>query len=568
MVHRRPRGAAFLLAAVVTCAVTAGRDATAQTVNPTTAEFTPSADHNVTLPTGGAAVTRYDLEFYNVGAASPFQVASLGKPAPAADGLIHVLLSSVLTAFPSPGIVYESRVTAVGPGGTGRSAPSNTFTFTAPCTYSIAPTSQALAAGGATGNATVSTATGCAWTAGSNASWISVTSGAAGSGNGPVSYTAAANTTTSSRTGTLTIAGQTLTVTQVACSYTLSPTTQNIAAVGGAANATVSTTSGCPWTAAPNATWLSITSGGSGSGNGPVNYSAATNTLTTPRTGTLTIAGKTLTVTQAGACIFTVSPTTHSISGGDATLSSTVTTTGGCAWTATSNASWISVTSGAAGSGNGTASYAATANTTTSSRTGTLTIAGQTVNVTQVACSYTLSPTTQNIAAVGGAANATVSTTSGCPWTAAPNATWLSITSGGSGSGNGPVNYSAATNTLTTPRTGTLTIAGKTLTVTQAGACIFTVAPTTHSISGAAATLSSTVTTTGGCAWTATSNDSWISITSGGNGSGNGAVNYSVAANTTTTSRDGTLTIAGRTVTITQAPGLAAPSNIRIDTAE
>ena len=151
MVHRRPRGAAFLLAAVVTCALTAGRDAAAQTVNPTTAEFTPSADHNVTLPTGGAAVTRYDLEFYNVGAASPFQVASLGKPAPAADGLIHVLLSSVLTAFPSPGIVYESRVTAVGPGGTGRSAPSNTFTFTTPCTYSIAPTSQALAAGGGHG---------------------------------------------------------------------------------------------------------------------------------------------------------------------------------------------------------------------------------------------------------------------------------------------------------------------------------------------------------------------------------------------------------------------------------
>ena len=152
------------------------------------------------------------------------------------------------------------------------------------------------------GNATVSTASGCAWTAGSNAPWISVTSGAAGSGNGTVGYAATPNTTTSSRTGTLTIAGQTLTVTQVACSYTLSPTTQNIAAVGGPASATVSTTSGCPWTGASNATWLSVTSGSPGSGNGPVNYSAATNTSTTPRTGTLTIAGRTLTVTQAGAC--------------------------------------------------------------------------------------------------------------------------------------------------------------------------------------------------------------------------------------------------------------------------
>jgi len=383
MAHRRPSGAAILLAAVVTCAVTAGRDVAAQSVNPTTAEFTPSADHNVTLPTGGAAVTRYDLEFYNVGAANPFQVASLGKPAPAADGLIHVLLSSVLTAFPSPGIVYESRVSAVGPGGTGRSAPSNTFTFTTPCSYSIAPTSQALAAGGGPGNATVSTASGCAWTAGSNAPWISVTSGAAGSGNGTVGYAATANTTTSSRSGTLTIAGQTLTVTQAACSYTLSPTTQNIAAVGGPASATVSTTSGCPWTGASNATWLSITSGSPGSGNGPLNYSAATNTVTTSRTGTLTIAGRTLTVTQAGACIFTVAPMTHSISGAAAPLSSTVTTTGGCAWTATSNDSWISITSGGNGSGNGTVNYSVAANTTTTSRNGTLTIAGRTVTITQ-----------------------------------------------------------------------------------------------------------------------------------------------------------------------------------------
>jgi Putative binding domain, N-terminal/Viral BACON domain len=383
MGHRRPRGAVFFLAIVVTWAVAVGRDATAQTVNPTTVEFAPSADHNVTLPNGTAAVTRYDLGFYNAGAASPFQVESLGKPTPAGDGLIRVLLSSVLTSFPSPGIVYESRVTAVGPGGIGRSAPSNTFIFTTPCTYSIAPTSQALAAGGGTGNATVSTGSGCAWTAASNAPWISVTSGATGNGNGTASYAATANTTTSSRTGTLTIAGQTLTVTQVACSSTLSPTTQNIAAVGGAANATVSTTSGCPWTAASNVTWLSITSGGSGSGNGTVNYSAATNTSTTPRTGTLTIAGRTLTVTQAGACIFTVSPTAHSISGAAATLSSTVTTTSGCVWTATSNASWISITSGGNGSGNGTVNYSVAANTTTTSRNGTLTIAGQTVTITQ-----------------------------------------------------------------------------------------------------------------------------------------------------------------------------------------
>jgi hypothetical protein len=43
-------------------------------------------------------------------------------------------------------------------------------------------------------------------------------------------------------------------------------------------------------------------------------------------------------------------------------------------------------------------------------------------------------------------------------------------------------------------------------------------------------------------------------------------VTYSVAANTTTASRTGTLIVAGQTVTITQAVATppAAPSNVRI----
>ncbi|NOT62833.1 MAG: choice-of-anchor D domain-containing protein, partial [Acidobacteria bacterium] len=89
------------------------------------------------------------------------------------------------------------------------------------CTYTIAPTSQTFTAAGGNGTVNITAATGCAWTAASNATWLSVTSGAAGSGNGAVGFTAAANTTTSSRTGTLTIAGQTFTVTQAAqaCTY-------------------------------------------------------------------------------------------------------------------------------------------------------------------------------------------------------------------------------------------------------------------------------------------------------------------------------------------------------------
>ncbi len=82
------------------------------------------------------------------------------------------------------------------------------------CSYSISPSSASYAAAGGTGSVSVTAGAGCAWTAVSNASFITITSGSSGSGNGTVGYSVASNTGTSSRTGTMTIAGQTFTVTQ------------------------------------------------------------------------------------------------------------------------------------------------------------------------------------------------------------------------------------------------------------------------------------------------------------------------------------------------------------------
>jgi hypothetical protein len=54
------------------------------------------------------------------------------------------------------------------------------------------------------------------------------------------------------------------------------------------------------------------------------------------------------------------------------------------------------------------------------------------------------------------------------------------------------------------------------------------------------------------CAWSATANDNWISITSGGNGNGDGLVTYTVAAHSNPTPRSGSLTIANQTFTVVQ----------------
>jgi hypothetical protein len=84
-----------------------------------------------------------------------------------------------------------------------------------PCTYTLSATSATAPQGGVVGATVNVTANpGCAWTAASNSpGMITVTGGAAGNGNGQVTYTVSANGATF-RAGTMTIAGQTFTVTQ------------------------------------------------------------------------------------------------------------------------------------------------------------------------------------------------------------------------------------------------------------------------------------------------------------------------------------------------------------------
>jgi hypothetical protein len=53
----------------------------------------------------------------------------------------------------------------------------------------------------------------------------------------------------------------------------------------------VGTTAACTWTAASSASWLTVSSGATGTGNGGVVYSVANNSSGTTRTATLTVAG-------------------------------------------------------------------------------------------------------------------------------------------------------------------------------------------------------------------------------------------------------------------------------------
>ena len=82
------------------------------------------------------------------------------------------------------------------------------------CVDSISPFQKVFPAGGGDGTIGVIATSACNWTATSNATFITISSGATGTGNGTVSYTVAENTSAAVRTGTLSIAGQSFTVEQ------------------------------------------------------------------------------------------------------------------------------------------------------------------------------------------------------------------------------------------------------------------------------------------------------------------------------------------------------------------
>ncbi len=254
------------------------------------------------------------------------------------------------------------------------------------CIFAIAPSSQSFGFEGGSDTVNVTAPSGCFWDAQSNVEWLTIDSGDTGSGDGLVSYTVAVNSSGTSRSGTLTIAGHTFSVTQggMSCSFAIDPASATFPTAGGTGPVAVTSPEGCPWTATSSVAWVSVDSGSSGSGSGTVSYTVLPNSSSGSRTGTLTIAGHTFSVTQGGvSCSFAIDPTSGTFPAEGGTGPVAVTSPEGCPWTATSNVGWVSVESGSSGSGTGTVSYSVSPDMSSEARTGTLTIAGQTFTVTQ-----------------------------------------------------------------------------------------------------------------------------------------------------------------------------------------
>lgn len=175
------------------------------------------------------------------------------------------------------------------------------------CVESVAPTQQTFGINGGAGSVSVTAAPTCAWTAISNVSWITITSGSSGTGSGVASYAVAANPTGNIRNGIITIQGKPINISQegINCNYALAPQSQSFPGFGGAGNVTVTAPTGCNWAAARNASWITIASGGTGDGNGTFTYTVAANLGSTPRNGRITVGGQALDISQGAGPVIT-----------------------------------------------------------------------------------------------------------------------------------------------------------------------------------------------------------------------------------------------------------------------
>lgn len=90
------------------------------------------------------------------------------------------------------------------------------------------------------------------------------------------------------------------------------------------------------------------------------------------------------------------------------------------------------------------------------------------LNFSVLMCNFTLGASAQIISSLGGLVGVTLNTDSPCGWSASADAPWITINRS-AGTGKSVVDYLIAPNTAVSPRTATITIAGRNLAIRQLG---------------------------------------------------------------------------------------------------
>jgi hypothetical protein len=148
------------------------------------------------------------------------------------------------------------------------------------CQPAVSASSSAFGTGGGNGSVTVTVARECAWTATSDASWIVITAGREGQGEGTVTYRVDQNGDPLTRRGGISVNDQRVQLAQDAapCRFDVSTATAAVPAAGGEIDLSIGTHAVCSWTVQVPAPWATPQPG---SGRGP----ATVEVLVQPNTG-------------------------------------------------------------------------------------------------------------------------------------------------------------------------------------------------------------------------------------------------------------------------------------------
>lgn len=199
--------------------------------------------------------------------------------------------------FGACGSGSDSPSTATGP--SPNPAPSSPTSPTAPpasgCSVSIAGVPSLVAASSGRYSFTITTASNCAWAAGTDVPWAKVEPDF-GQGQATAALTVEANTASSGRTANMSVSGQLFRVIQSSCPVTVNPTRLEEGSGGGNTQIAVTTSEGCRWTAVSSESWVRVrTPSGTGSGMVALELTANTGDV---RHAFVTIGGQRVNITQ------------------------------------------------------------------------------------------------------------------------------------------------------------------------------------------------------------------------------------------------------------------------------
>lgn len=318
-------------------------------------------------------------------------------------------------------------------------------TSSADCSVALDPVSREIPAEGASGQtvAVNASASDCEWEASVNVGWIAITGGSSGVGDGTVTYSVQENLIDLPRAGTITVLGQTHTVSQAAATSAGPP---NDMFPG-----TTLTGPGYDWIAEQTNVGATRQSGEPehwpGSTSGSVWY-----TWTAPANG----------LAVFHTCVEADFGTVIAVYTGDAINNLTLVTRNG-------DAAVDCVLGGTR------VEFPATAGTPYRiAVTGRQNQEGMfdldwVLDASQ--CTFGIDPLSRNIPAEGATGQTIAITTSaGCEWNASTTDGWIEIVGDTSGTDGGTVTYSVAPNPSEEPRVGTISIEDAVHTVMQDGA--------------------------------------------------------------------------------------------------